>query len=193
MGTDILRQIRPTLVLFAVLTILTGVIYPLVVTLLGWIAFPSAATGSLIVKDGRIVGSRLIGQPFDDDRYFWSRPSATGPSGYNGGVSSGSNLGPTNPALLEAVGQRVADAKARHPQQQGGVPVDLVTASGSGLDPHISLAAAYYQMERVAAARRLSAEQVRQLVDEHVEPRTLGLLGEPRVNVLVLNLALDDL
>jgi K+-transporting ATPase ATPase C chain len=193
MTNDIFRQLRPTLVIFALMTILTGVIYPLVVTLVAWVAFPSAATGSLIVKDGNVVGSRLIGQPFDDDKYFWSRPSATGPYPYNGGASSGSNLGPINPALLDAVKQRVADVKAKHPEQKGDVPVDLVTASGSGLDPHISPAAAYYQVERIAANRRLPTQQVRRLVEEHVEPRTFGLLGEPRVNVLLLNLALDQM
>jgi K+-transporting ATPase ATPase C chain len=193
MTNDLLRQIRPTLVMFAALTILTGVIYPLVVTLVAWIAFPGAATGSLIEKDGKTIGSLLIGQPFDDDRYFWSRPSATGPYPYNAGVSSGSNLGPINPALLDAVKQRVADAKAKHPDRKEDVPVDLVTASSSGLDPHISPAAAYYQVERVAKVRNLSVEKVRTLVDQHVEGRTLGFLGEPRVNVLELNLALDEL
>jgi K+-transporting ATPase ATPase C chain len=191
MTNDLLRQIRPTLMMFAALTILTGVVYPLVVSGIAWTVFPSAAHGSLIEKDGKTIGSRLIGQPFDDDRYFWSRPSATGPYPYNGGVSSGSNLGPINPALLDAVRLRVADAKAKHPEQKGDVPIDLVTASASGLDPHISPAAAYYQVERVAATRGLQADQVWTLVAEHVEGRTLGLLGEPRVNVLLLNLALD--
>jgi K+-transporting ATPase ATPase C chain len=193
MTNDLLRQIRPTLVMFAALTILTGVVYPLVVSGIAWTVFPSAAHGSLIEKDGKVIGSSLIGQPFDDDRYFWSRPSATGPYPYNGGVSSGSNLGPINPALLDAVKQRVADAKAKHPDRKDDVPVDLVTASSSGLDPHISPAAAYYQVERVAKVRNLSVEKVRTLVDQHVEGRTLGFLGEPRVNVLVLNLALDEL
>jgi K+-transporting ATPase ATPase C chain len=134
----------------------------------------------------------LIGQPFDDERYFWSRPSATGPYPYNAGVSSGSNLGPINPALLGAVRQRVADAKAKHPDRKEDVPVDLVTASASGLDPHISPAAAYYQVERVAAARNVPPETIRKLVDSHIETRTFGVLGEPRVNVLLLNLALDE-
>lgn len=190
---DIVRQLRPVLVIFVALTLLTGVVYPLVVSVVAWTVFPAAAHGNLIIKDGKTIGSRLIGQPFDDDKYFWSRPSATGPYPYNGGVSSGSNLGPINPALLDAVKQRVADMRAKHPEQQGNVPIDLVTASGSGLDPHISPAAAYYQVERVAAARGLSEQQVRDLIAGHVEPRTLGVLGEPRVNVLLLNLALDDL
>jgi K+-transporting ATPase ATPase C chain len=181
------------LVIFVAMTLLTGVIYPLVVSGIAWTVFPSAAHGSLIVKDGKTLGSRLIGQPFDDDRYFWSRPSATGPYPYNGGVSSGSNLGPINPALLDAVKQRVADAKAKHPDRTGDVPVDLVTASASGLDPHISPAAAYYQVERVASVRNLPVDKVQELVDQHVESRTFGFLGEPRVNVLVLNLALDEL
>jgi len=193
MFTEFLRQLRPTLVIFAALTLLTGVVYPLAVSAVAWTLFPTPAAGNLIVKDGKVVGSRLIGQPFDDDKYFWSRPSATGPYPYNGGVSSGSNLGPINPALIDAVKQRASDLRAKHPAQQGDVPIDLVTASGSGLDPHISPAAAYYQVERVATARGLTAERVRQLVDQHVEPRTLGILGEPRVNVLLLNLALDKL
>jgi len=193
MFTDILRQLRPTLVIFVAMTLLTGVIYPLVVSAVAWTIFPTAAHGNLIIKDGKTIGSRLIGQPFDDDKYFWSRPSATGPYPYNSGVSSGSNLGPINPALIAAVKQRVADAKAKHPNQKGNVPIDLVTASGSGLDPHISPAAAYYQVERVAAVRGLSEQQVRELVAQHIEPRMLGILGEPRVNVLLLNLALDDL
>lgn len=192
MLTDLTRQLRPTLVIFVAMTLLTCVIYPLVVSGIAWTVFPSAAHGSLIVKDGKTIGSKLIGQAFDDDKYFWSRPSATRPYPYNGGASSGSNLGPINPALLDAVKQRVADIKARHPDQKGDVPVDLVTASASGLDPHISPAAAYYQVERVAAARSLPPDHVRKLVAEHVEGRTLGLLGEPRVNVLLLNLALDE-
>ena len=193
MFTDLARQLRPTLILFAALTLLTGVVYPLVVSGVAWTLFPGSAQGSLIVQDGQTIGSRLIGQPFDDGKYFWSRPSATGPYPYNGGVSGGSNLGPINPALLDAVKQRVAGIKARHPDQKGNVPVDLVTASSSGLDPHITPAAAYYQVERVAAVRNLPVDKIRALVADHVEGRTFGLLGEPRVNVLLLNLAMDDL
>ncbi len=193
MLTDLLRQLRPTLVIFVALTLLTGVLYPLVVSAVAWTVFPRAATGSLIVKDGKTIGSRLIGQPFTGDKYFWSRPSATGPYPYNASASTGSNLGPTNSVLIDAVKQRVADLKAKHPNRPGDVPIDLVTASASGLDPHISPAAAYYQVERVAAARGLSAQSVHELVGQHIEPRTLGILGEPRVNVLLLNLALDEL
>jgi len=193
MFQDTLRQLRPTLVIFVAMTILTGVIYPLAVSAVAWTVFPAAANGSLIEKDGKRIGSRLIGQPFDDDKYFWSRPSATGPYPYNADVSSGSNLGPINPALIDAVKQRVADIRSKHPEQKGDVPIDVVTASGSGLDPHISPAAAYYQIERVVAARNLKPDEVRQLVERHVEIRTLGILGEPRVNVLLLNLALDGL
>jgi potassium-transporting ATPase KdpC subunit len=192
MLNDILKQIRPALVLFAVLTLITGVLYPAAVTGIAAAVFPSAAQGSLVERDGKVVGSRLIGQPFDDAKYFWSRPSATGPA-YNGGASSGSNLGPTNRVLLDAVRDRVQAMKAAHPRQTGPVPVDLVTASGSGLDPHISPAGAYYQVERVAQARGLPEGEVRDLVARHIEQRDLGLLGEPRVNVLLLNLALDDL
>ena len=193
MFTEILRQLRPTLVIFVAMTLLTGVVYPLAVSAVAWTLFPTPTAGNLIVKDGKIIGSRLIGQPFQSDKYFWSRPSATGPYPYNAGVSSGSNLGPINPALIDAVKGRVATIREKHPDQTGDVPIDLVTASGSGLDPHISPAAAYYQVERVAAARNLKPDVVRQLVEQHVESRTLGILGEPRVNVLLLNLALDDL
>jgi potassium-transporting ATPase KdpC subunit len=192
MLTDILSQLRPALVVFIAMTIITGVAYPLAVSGIAAVVYPSAAEGSLIERDGKTVGSRLIGQPFDDAKYFWSRPSATAPA-YNGGASSGSNLGPINPALLDAVKGRVEALKAAHPTQTGAVPVDLVTASGSGLDPHISPAAAYYQVQRVAKVRGLPDDKVRDLVTSHIEGRDLGLLGEPRVNVLLLNLALDDL
>jgi K+-transporting ATPase ATPase C chain len=175
------------------MTLLTGIVYPLAVSAVAWTLFPTPAAGNLIVKDGKVIGSRLIGQPFDDDKYFWSRPSATGPYPYNGGVSSGSNLGPINPALIDAVKGRVATIREKHPDQKGDVPIDLVTASGSGLDPDISPAAALYQVERVAKARDLPVERVEQLVRANVEPRTLGVLGEPRVNVLLLNLALEKL
>lgn len=193
MFREILSEVRPAITLFLLFTILTGVIYPLAVTGVGMVVFPGAARGSLIVKDGKVVGSRLIGQPFDDPKYFWSRPSATGPYGYNAGASSGSNLGPLNEALESAVKDRVATLKSADSTQQDSPPVDLVTASGSGLDPHISPAAAMYQVGRVASARGLPVERVQQLVQQHIETRTFGLLGEPRVNVLVLNLALDDL
>jgi len=192
MLSDILIQLRPTVVIFVALTLVTGVAYPLAVSGIAAAVFPSAAGGSLIERDGKIVGSRLVGQSFDNPRYFWSRPSATGPA-YNAAASSGSNLGPINPALLDAVKDRVEALKAAHPTQTGPVPVDLVTASGSGLDPHISPAAAYYQVQRVAAARGYAEDKVRDLVARHIEPRDLGLLGEPRVNVLLLNLALDNL
>jgi potassium-transporting ATPase KdpC subunit len=193
MFSGLIRELRPAIVMFLLLTIITGVLYPLAVTGVSAVVFPAAATGSLIVKDGIVVGSRLVGQPFDDAKYFWSRPSGTGPYGYNAGASSGSNLGPLNPALADAVAGRVATLKTAAPQQEAPVPVDLVTASGSGLDPHISPAAAYYQVGRVAAARTLAAERVKEIVTQHIEPRTFGLLGEPRVNVLALNLALDEL
>lgn len=187
------REIRPAIVIFLVMTILTGILYPFAVTCIGAVAFPSAAAGSLIVKDGKLIGSRLIGQPFDDPKYFWSRPSATGPYGYNAAASSGSNLGPLNDALAKAVQDRVANLKSADPSQQDAPPIDLVTASGSGLDPHISPAAAFYQVGRVAKARNLLPEHVKELVQQHIESRTFGVLGEPRVNVLLLNLALDEL
>lgn len=191
MTTEILRQLRPTIVALAVFTLLTGVIYPLTVTGVAAVLFPRPAGGSLLVHDGKVVGSSLIGQPFDDAKYFWSRPSATGPVAYNGGASSGSNLGLLNPALTEAIKERVAKLREAHPGQQEAIPIDLVTASGSGLDPHISPAAAYYQVERVAQARGMPADEIKSLVERHIEPRTFGILGEPRVNVLLLNLALD--
>jgi K+-transporting ATPase ATPase C chain len=173
------------------MTLLTGVAYPIVVTGIAQTLFRAHANGSLIVKDGKPVGSRLIGQPFDDPKYFWSRPSATSPFADNAGSSSGSNLSPTNPDLVKAVQGRVDALRAADPDNTAPVPVDLVTASGSGLDPHISPAAALYQVPRVARARKLDPEAVRQLVERHTEGRFLGFLGEPRVNVLTLNLALD--
>ena len=190
-------QLRPALVSLALLILVTGVVYPLVVTGVAQVVFHRQANGSLIEQDGKVVGSELIGQAFDDPGYFWGRPSATGPFPYNAAASSGSNLGPSNDALTEAVQARI-DALAAADQALGidntaPVPVDLVTASGSGLDPHISPAAAEYQVQRVARARGLDVEQVRLLVAEHTEGRQLGFLGEPRVNVLKLNLALDAL
>lgn len=185
---------RPAAVLLSLFTLLTGVVYPLAVTGLAQLAFQEQANGSLLRRDGQIIGSRLIGQPFDDMRYFWARPSATNPSAYNASASTGSNLGPTNPVLITAVRQRIAAARSAHPDQASTtIPVDLVTTSGSGLDPHISPAAALYQVGRVAAARRLKADSVKSLVLAHIEGRSLGLLGEPRVNVLSLNIALDEL
>ena len=184
-------HIRPALVLLLLFTVVTGVAYPLVVTGIAQTIFPRQANGSLVVKDGKPVGSSLIGQPFDDPGYFWSRPSATPPFAYNAGASSGSNLSPTNPSLLKAVQERVDALRAADPGNTAPVPVDLVTASGSGLDPHISPAAALYQVDRVARARKVDEGAVRRLVEAHIEGRWLGVLGEPRVNVLELNLALD--
>jgi K+-transporting ATPase ATPase C chain len=185
--------LRPTLVLFAALTLLTGVLYPLVVTGVGQVAFPKEAAGSLILRDGKSVGSELIGQNFSDPKHFWGRPSATGPFPYNSAASSGSNQGPLNPALVEAVRGRIQALRAADPGNTAPVPVDLVTASASGLDPHISPAAAQYQTSRVAKARGLPAAQVAALVQQHTERPLAGFLGEPRVNVLQLNLALDTM
>ncbi len=185
-----MRELRPAILIFLVLTVLTGLIYPLVVTGIAQAVFPRQANGSLIVKGGRVVGSALIGQPFAGPRYFWGRPSATSPFPYDAANSSGSNLGPTNPDLMKRVKADVDRIRAAHPGK-GPVPVDLVTASASGLDPHLSPAAAFYQVERIAAARGLAPAAVRQLVERHVEGRWLGLIGEPRVNVLELNLDLD--
>mgnify|MGYP003390397540 FL=1 len=184
-------QLRSALMMFFILTILTGVAYPLAVTAIAQLLFPHQANGSLISKDGKPIGSTLIGQPFDDPKYFWGRPSATAPFPYNAAASSGSNLGPTNPALIETVKMRVAALKAADPGNDTPVPVDLVTASGSGLDPHISSASAEYQVRRVARARGREEAFVRTLVSQHTEGRQLGMLGERRVNVLALNLALD--
>jgi potassium-transporting ATPase KdpC subunit len=187
-----LGHVRAAIVSLIALTIITGIIYPLIVTGIAQAVFPSQANGSLVVKDGKVMGSRLIGQPFGDPKYFWGRPSATTPFPYNAGSSSGSNLSPTNPDLVKTVQGRVDALRAADPGNTAPVPVDLVTASGSGLDPHISPAAALYQVPRVAKARGLAPRAVQQLVDRHTEGRFLGLLGEPRVNVLALNLALDS-
>jgi K+-transporting ATPase ATPase C chain len=185
-------MLRQALLVFVALTLVTGVVYPLLMTGAAQVVFPHQANGSLIERDGKLVGSELIGQQFDDPRYFWSRPSATTPA-YNGAASTGSNYGPTNPDQLKAVKDRVESLRKAHPDQTGPVPVDLVTASASGLDPHISPAAAEYQATRVAKTRNIDVKIVRDLIGHHTEDRQLGILGEPRVNVLELNLALDSL
>ena len=190
-------QVKPAIIVLALLTLITGVVYPLVVTVIAQVAFPAQANGSLIMKDGKAIGSALIGQSFDDPKYFWGRLSATGTYPYNAfnadalTASSGSNYGPLNPDLMKMVQGRIDALNAADPGNTLPIPVDLVTASGSGLDPHISPAAATYQVARVARARGLDVSVVRQLVAQHTEGRDLGILGEPRVNVLELNLALD--
>ncbi len=186
-------QLRPAIVSIAIFTLLTGILYPLFVTGVARLIFPHQANGSLIVKNGHVVGSQLIGQQFDDPRYFWGRLSATSPYPYNAASSSGSNLGPTNPALLAEVKARIAALKAADPTNTAPIPIDLVTSSGSGLDPDISVAAALYQVPRVARARGLSETVVNALVSQYTSGRQLGVLGEPTVNVLELNLALDAL
>lgn len=185
-----LREMRAAFVLLLCMSVLTGIVYPLAVTAASRVAFDHQANGSLIVENGVVRGSKLIGQAFDDAKYFWGRPSATGPVPFDATASSGSNLGPTNPALASAIQARVAVLRAQ-PGGTGPIPVDLVTASGSGLDPHISPAAARLQIERVAARRAMDRARVAELVAQHIETRTFGFLGEPRVNVLELNLALD--
>ncbi len=184
-------QLLPALRMLVVLSVLTGVVYPYLITGIAQLAFPRAANGSLIQRDGKALGSSLIGQPFDDPKYFWGRPSATSPMPYNAGASSGSNQGPRNPALADAVKDRIKALTDADPDSKPPVPVDLVTASGSGLDPDISVAAALYQVHRVAKARGMPEDKVRALVDANTRGRTFGVLGEPRVNVLELNLALD--
>jgi len=186
-----LTDIRRAVTMLAVMTLITGLVYPLAVTGISSAAFPGKARGSLIEREGKAVGSVLIGQPFSDPKHFWSRPSATGPVPYNAGASSGSNQGPLNPALTDAVVGRIKALRDADPDNAAPVPVDLVTASASGLDPHISPAAADYQVPRVARVRGLPAAKVRALVADATEGRQLGFLGEPRVNVLKLNLALD--
>ncbi len=186
-------QLRPALTLFGLLTLITGILYPLAMTGLAQALFPWQANGSLLLREGEPVGSALIGQPFSAPGYFWGRPSATAPFPYNAAASGGSNLGPNNPVLYDTVQARLATLRQADPTNTAPVPVDLATASGSGLDPHISPAAAEYQAARVARARGLDEAIVRRLVAEAVEARTLGLLGEPRVNVLRLNLVLDTI
>ncbi len=189
----ILQSLRPALILFVVLATITGLVYPLLTTAVGQILLPQKANGSLIEQNGKVIGSALIGQNFTAPQYFWGRPSATGPYPNNAAASSASNQGPLNPALAEAVKSRIAALKFADPANTQAVPVDLVTASASGLDPHISPAAANYQISRVAKARGLSAEIVQKIVDKNTENRQWGVLGEPRVNVLMLNIALDKL
>ena len=188
-----LKSFRTALISILLFTVLTGLIYPLLVTAVAQLVFPGKANGSILTKNGKAVGSELIGQPFSSPKYFWSRLSATSPVAYNAGASTGSNYGPLNPALLDATAKRVKDLKEADPQNTNRVPVDLATASGSGLDPHISVAAALYQLPRVARSRNVSERVIRSLVNQYTEGRQLGFLGEPRVNVLKLNLALDDM
>ena len=182
---------RPAIVLFLMMTLITGIAYPLVVTGIAHVAFPTQAAGSILMRNGTPVGSTLIGQSFSDPKHFWSRPSATSPQPYNGLASGGSNLGPLNPALTDGIKSRIDALHAVDPANKGAIPVDLVTASASGLDPDISLAAAYYQAPRVARERGLAPRSVETLIVTHARGRWLGILGEPRVNVLELNLALD--
>jgi K+-transporting ATPase ATPase C chain len=186
------EQIKPALFSFLILTIITGVLYPLAVTGIAKIFFHEQANGSLIYRNNRPIGSSLIGQPFDDPRYFWSRPSATSPVAFDASSSSGSNLGPLNPALITAITERIRALKAADPQNSAPVPVDLITSSASGLDPHISLAAAYYQTPRISRLRNLSQNTVKEIIHQHTKGRFLGIAGEPVVNVLELNLALDE-
>ena len=185
--------IRPAIVLFLVMTVLTGIVYPFAVTGIAQLLFHDQAAGSLVLADGHAVGSRIIGQSFSDPKYFWSRPSATAPQPYNGIASGGSNQGPLNPALTDAVKSRIDALKAADPANPLPIPVDLVTASASGLDPDISIAAARYQAARIARVRSLDPAAVQSLIDAHARGRFLGFIGEPRVNVLELNLALDAL
>ena len=185
--------IRPALVLFLFFTVVTGFVYPLAITGIAQAAFAHAAAGSIVSRDGKPIGSSLIGQNFSDPKYFWGRPSATSPQPYAGTGSTGSNLGPLNPALIDGIKGRIQALRAADPGNHALIPVDLITASASGLDPEESLAAALYQQPRVARARGLAQQDVRGLIDSQAQGRVFGLLGEPRVNVLALNLALDDL
>jgi K+-transporting ATPase ATPase C chain len=185
------KLIRQSIAMLLAMTVLTGVVYPLLVTGAAQLLFHDAANGSVIVRGGKPLGSELIGQPFTDPKHFWSRPSATAPFANNSAASTGSNQGPTNPALIDAVKQRIDALRAADPGNTAPVPVDLVTASGSGLDPHISPAAAQFQVSRVAKARGIGEADVIEMIGQATEPRQFGILGEPRVNVLLLNLALD--
>ena len=189
---NVFHQLRPAAVLLLVMIVLTGIAYPLAITGIAGVLFSDQAEGNLIEQDNHIVGSRLIGQQFDDPAYFWGRPSATEPNPYNAAASSGSNLGPTSPELLHQVQGRIDALHAADPQNSAPIPVDLVTASGSGLDPHISPAAAEYQIPRVARMRDVDEETIRTLVEAHTEGRQFGFMGESRVNVLLLNLTLDE-
>ena len=186
-------HLRPAIVSLLLFTLITGVLYPLIVTGIAQVVFPWRANGSLIERDGQLIGSELIGQSFTDPKYFWGRPSATTPYPYNAAASSGSNLGPMNPMLEEAIRTRIEALQSADPGNTAPIPVDLVTASASGLDPHISVAAAFYQISRVARERGMSEDQVRALVEQHIEDPQFGILGETRVNVLQLNLAMDGI
>ena len=184
--------LRPALVLFSVLTLICGVLYPYAIAGIGQLAFPEQAQGSIVLRDGQPIGSSLIGQAFSSPKYFWGRPSATGPMPNNAGASSGSNQGPLNPALIDAVKVRIDALRVADPANTAAIPVDLVTASASGLDPEISLAAAFYQTGRIARERQLTLEQVRSMIYQNMQSQHFGFFGEPRVNVLALNLALDQ-
>ncbi len=192
MMTDLVKQLRPAVMVLLILAVITGLLYPLAVTAIAQSVFPHQANGSLVMVGSKAVGSELIGQPFDEPGYFWGRPSSTEPYPYNAAASSGSNLGPTNPALAGAVANRIKALQAADPGNQQPIPADLVTASGSGLDPDISVAAALYQAPRVARARGIDEGAVRRLIQQHITGRLLGIFGEPRANVLQLNLALDQ-
>jgi K+-transporting ATPase ATPase C chain len=185
--------IRPAVVLFLFFTVLTGLLYPLAITGIAQGAFAHAASGSIVSRDGKPIGSSLVGQSFSDPKYFWGRPSATSPQPYAGTASGGSNLGPLNPALVDGIKGRIQALRTADPANTAPIPIDLITASASGLDPEESIAAAVYQVPRIAHARRLPVQEVRSLVDSQAQGRAFGILGEPRVNVLALNLALDGL
>ena len=187
----LLKHLRTSIIAIVLFTVLTGVLYPFLITGIAQLVFPSKANGSLLKNNGKVFGSELIGQSFSDPKYFWSRPSATGPFAYNAGASSGSNYGPINQSYLDGVQKRIQDLRTADPQNSKPIPVDLVTASGSGLDPHISVAAALYQLPRVSRIRDVNQDKLRSLVVQFTEGKQLGFLGEPRVNVLKLNLALD--